>query len=269
MKIYVNGFPKSGTTWVVRLMAYSLGSYAYGNGFKDSAFDEYWDNKGDYYIIHSHSKDISEYGSSDWKMIYIIRDFRDVIISSFFHHYGIDEDQVLLSPSNVHKKKIRRWLWGNLIFKIETYKIIRSWGSLSGGSSIIQFILGLLRLNWIKDLRHSSIGSWSTHVNFWTKGCNNVAVIRYEDLLQDTEGELTKAMKRLGVPVSIEKIQKAVSVNQFDSQKKLFQKKSEEEKAKHLRRGISGDWVRFLNKNTIRIIRDVHGETMNKNGYKI
>lgn len=269
VKIYVIGYPKSGTIWLVRLLAHSLDSSPYGgNRTEDSFFKEFYDRDGKYVIFHKHDKNLSNIDLNTSKIFYIIRDFRDVVVSSFFHHYNIDERLVLLSRY-CNKKGMNRIFWRNIVFKLEINKLIRNWGSVSGGRSWLGFLHGILCLRWIKEIRSSSVGVWSSHVDFWTKGHRNVTVIRYEDLLKNIYRNLTNALYRLDISYSPEQVKEAVEQEQFRKRKNLLIEQANALNARHLRKGVSGDWKRFLDKHMLRLIKLRHGSTMNKFGYKL
>ncbi len=115
----------------------------------------------------------------------------------------------------------------------------------------------------------SEVGTWSSHVNFWTKGHPNVTVIRYEDLLKETYSALAKSLSDLDIPYSSERVKEAIEQQRFTKRKKLFIEQADVLNASHLRKGVSGDWERFLDKHMLRLIKLRHGSTMNKFGYKI
>ena len=80
--IYVVGFPKSGNTWLARLISETLDSNLAPNNSIDAAdFSE--NRKGKYIIFKQHTdENISDISKSS--VIYIIRDVRDVLVSGFF-----------------------------------------------------------------------------------------------------------------------------------------------------------------------------------------
>lgn len=77
MKIYVCSHPRSGTTWLMRLLSDALDSPIDSNGTL-----EWWGSKGgNYSIIKAHIM----YVPTDGKCVFIYRDPRDVCVS--IYHY--------------------------------------------------------------------------------------------------------------------------------------------------------------------------------------
>ena len=84
-KIIVTGYPKSGNTWVCRLTAELVGCPVKGfwNSRHREAAVEGKNRKSEYgaYKSHHQLEELMKKGASDHKIIYVIRDPRDIILS--------------------------------------------------------------------------------------------------------------------------------------------------------------------------------------------
>ncbi len=272
-QIYVVGYPKSGNTWLTKLISDALDcSVSYTSIIPVKDYSKiHKDTYRSCLLFKSH---ISRYNgvpdpNKNIKIIYIMRDFRDVLVSSFFHHYRIDERLVVMKYHGSLFMAIRRIYWKNIVFSIELHKLVRYWGSISGGTSFPQFLKGIIGGRWLKDLRGSDVGSWSNHIDYWAN-CSMVGVvICYEDLLKNTYGTLTRTLKELGIQYQDSKIKMAVEENLFEKKKEYYEERGEHAKANFMRKGKQGDWARFINRRMIKLIKKLHGPIMNNYGYHI
>jgi hypothetical protein len=81
--IYVIGFPKSGNTWFARLLAEVTDSNIKATNLIDSS-ENSLDKKGKHVIYKEHVlEDVDSI--LQCKVVYIVRDVRDVLVSWFFH----------------------------------------------------------------------------------------------------------------------------------------------------------------------------------------
>ena len=115
--------------------------------------------------------------------------------------------------------------------------------------------------------------TWSTHVKSWTDVNNNipVVVIRYEDMIDNTEETFRKILKGLGILIIDElRFKFAMEQTTFDNLKKLEENGTFREKGageKFFRVGKYNQWHSVLNKKQIKKIEEDHGEYMIKYGY--
>ena len=188
MIIWIASFPKSGNTWVRSMVAalmhtddgefhfdlldqikqFPIKNYFtnFTNDFGDiNEIKKHWlsaqdlinlDNKVKFLKTHHINCKIDQYNFTDKKntlaTIYIVRDPRN-LVKSISNHF---------SKSLEESKK----------FLLTT--------RLIGGSN--------LEKNSVKTL----LGSWSDHYKFWKNNNKNFLLIKYEDLLENTNSELIK-----------------------------------------------------------------------------
>jgi hypothetical protein len=121
-EIYVVGYPKSGNTWMSRLLGDVLDSPVMSGGNKPALADEGFDRSGDYVIRQSHL--LRKEKPNGAKAVFVLRDPRDVAVSVMFYWQrkslmkvisgmaGIQSD---IQSAPLHKSGgwinyVRRWL---------------------------------------------------------------------------------------------------------------------------------------------------------------
>jgi hypothetical protein len=102
--LYVVGAPKSGTTWLCRLMGQILDSPIGGmwkpkmKRYSTPPAQEGEGRQGDYFIVHDHLK---KRVSEDDLVVYIYRDPRDVIVSASYYWNSTIEHMVDAVPKRI------------------------------------------------------------------------------------------------------------------------------------------------------------------------
>lgn len=269
--VFVIGYPKSGNTWLARLCADALDSPMVGGDNPIDQADRKQTYTGEFVIYKSHYSEQSkpDYITGSSKIVYIVRDFRDVLVSGFFHdHRRTSEDKYTIeNPLNIYTRSFHRYYFGRQI-----KRMINRWqgkeitvlkNKIEKSISIVKyFVFGEKRPIAL------SVGNWSDHVNYWTR-FPNVCVIKYEDLLADTHTTIRNAFSKVGIDCSARRLVEAIERQAFNSRKKEFEEKGDPINYKFMRKGVAGDWKRFLDKKMIQRIKKEHGATMIRLGYKI
>jgi hypothetical protein len=123
-------------------------------------------------------------------------------------------------------------------------------------------------------------GSWRDHVVSWTAtrgGQKNFLLLRYEDMLADTQKESTKIASFLGLDSSPERIARAVALSSADRMRKLEKEQSrqwkETKKTRQdkpfVRKAASGGWKTILSEKSVVQIESAWGDVMRSAGYKL
>ena len=255
LPIFVIGFPKSGNTWLARMLAEVTHSNISVHDPADvvNAADNSLERSGKYEIYKEHVvQNVEKVLRS--KTVYIVRDVRDVLVSGFFHcnRWATNKpltDSVFYKLYFEHevKKLNDRWQ-GN--FWSEFYYSVRT------------FLATLVR----KGRRNVRVGSWSDHVKYWIH-LPGVIVVRYEDLLDDTENELRKILRSLSIDASDEDIKKCVVNQSFAKKKATFLNSQDDRNATFLRSGKSGDWRNYLSPTLGGAVEKKHASMMAEMGY--
>ena len=123
------------------------------------------------------------------------------------------------------------------------------------------------------------VGSWSDHYNFWTKRNSNLLLIKYEDLILDTEKVMERIVtflrKFMTVEVNPEKIKNIINTTSFNHLKSLEEKglfsenvyDSKKNKIRFFNKGPSNDWRKVLDKKIQDDIEKIFNKEMKELGY--
>lgn len=206
---FIVSFPKSGNTWVRFILANLIYSKEEKITFHTAKkfIPDYEVHLEDLKklkrprIIKSHS----DFNSKFNKVIYILRDVRDVYIS--YYHY---------------KKK-----------------------QLPDNTTLNSYI----------RTKEDNNKGWNYHVNSWIKNkSSNILIIKYEDLLDDTFGEIKKVVDFMSLSYSDEQISEAISKSTFESMKLIekdygrpfLTKEAKEKSTQFVRKGEKEQWKNVL-----------------------
>ncbi|HEX6375682.1 MAG TPA: sulfotransferase domain-containing protein [Allosphingosinicella sp.] len=112
---------------------------------------------------------------------------------------------------------------------------------------------------------------WSSHVSSWLDQ-NDIPVcpVRYESMLADAAGMLTRAMAFAGCPTTAEQVARAVRLSAFEALRRQEEAKGFAEARvgrRFFRRGEAGGWRAALSKDQVARIEGLHGPTMARLGY--
>ena len=115
---------------------------------------------------------------------------------------------------------------------------------------------------------------WSGHVKSWLDQKElDVHVIRYEDMKKQPFETFSKAMASLGCSFSDEQIQVAIDLTTFEKLKQQEEEKGFRERANvdgiFFRKGKVDGWKEELTTEQVQIIKNTHGEVMNRLGYDL
>jgi hypothetical protein len=174
------------------------------------------------------------------RVIHIIRDPRDVVVSFYFYNLKV--------------------------------------GVLSDGYSMDDFVDRFLaaRVTGYAD----RLGSWEDHTLSWLRlrdGKPGYRFVRYEDLLSDAPMQLRRLSPLLNIDLSPARIDRAVQLSSAGQMRSLEQKQWKEwATTKDSRRDIpfvreakAGGWENKLSPNAVRKIEKAWGPTMQELGYAL
>ena len=127
------------------------------------------------------------------------------------------------------------------------------------------------------------LGSWNFNYNSWKvfKNSNRYLLIRYEDLVSDTENVYIKILRfindlsKLKSPININKIRKVVKSTTFSRMKKLEEEQGFEESklndlgktVKFFNLGPKNNWKNLLSSQIIKKIENKFNKEMSELGY--
>jgi hypothetical protein len=256
--IFVIGFPKSGNTWLARLLAEATQSNIAVNCSSDTvnAVDNSTERSGRHVIYKKHVVE-DEAKVLQCKVVYIVRDVRDVLVSWFFHC-----NRWATSDNAATSNRFYQWYF--------SHSVLKSSEKLRG-SIWSEFRVKVSRLTkYLVSGKHSRrmiIGNWSDHVAYWRE--KPVVVVRYEDLLRDTEAEMIRIAAALEIDVSDDIIRECVLNQDFKKKKLEFKRAGDNKNAQFLRQGRAGSWKTLLPPSVIKKIESQHARVMNEVGYEL
>lgn len=253
-KMFVIGYPKSGNTWLIRLLSDLLDSPII-NDTQVLSSEKRAFYSGSWKLIKAHGENkyfsLKDINRSD-KVIYIVRDFRDVLISAFFfNNKHIEEDWV-----EMHSKEKR--MFYRQYFRHEIKRMNKKWV----GNELTEF------LNVVRGIKGGKVGNWSEHVRFGLS-LRNVGIVRYEDLQRNCAQAVGEVLGKQGIEYNKERLLDVIERQSFKNRKSQFQNSKDSVNTKFLRKGVVGDWRRFLDKDLNERIIKSHGNTFLQLGYEI
>ena len=250
--IVIVGFPKSGTTWASRLVAELIQCPIQGDwGYEhiDALYKEGVDRKSQFQCFKSHHtfQEIDEASTLPiHKIIYIVRDPRDIVISGVHYFSFSTPFAVILKKIHLHKiEQLSRKIYDILLTrKGKKKKMIHA---VLHGDKNINY--------WFKT-------SWQEHHRGYAN--RDILFIKYEDLLDFTENECIKIMKYLDIETTTEHLKKSIQKQSFQKRKQEVAEQSNASLKKLIRKGSYGYWKEEFTKKEL----DLFSKTISTNIYQ-
>ena len=222
--IIVTGYPKSGTTWASSLVAELVKCPLAGDwGFSDitKVYKEGINRESPFNCYKSHYTydQLTDSNYNIYKIIHIVRDPRDVVISGA-HYFNF--------TSRIHSflKKIKCATLGNYLFPVSEKQ---------AKQKMIKAVL-----NGNKHLNKWLSLSWKDH--FKSFADKNVLQVTYEDLIDHPEKECAKILYYLGIEINTNHIKESIQKQSLPNKKKEIDIEYKEFLKKLMREGKHGYW---------------------------
>jgi hypothetical protein len=238
-KIIICGYPKSGNTWLTRLIAEVVQCPVKGFWYEPENDEIAIEGSGrisEYECYKTHYRwnelqgSLSKYSVDNATIFYIVRDPRDVVVS-VKEYFQFEKRYTKSSRLN------------RLLRKLNPFK------ERDDYDQVITYVLkGHENVEWLKV-------PWQEHIRDYLH--RNVYIIKYEDLLVDAQSEVKKIADKLSLDISDDQIQKAIFNQSFQKKKERLMSEGKIDKANFLRTGDKNQWKNTLNKKQVeRICKD-------------
>ena len=241
--IIIVEYPKSGGSWLGQLIAEYLDIPFPRNKFPVLSRCVYHSHYQPKYLIPKNKK-----------ILWLVRDGRDVYVSFYYH-------QLIWSNKNKLDPKTVTYTRKNLPF--EDYNDI--------AKNFPEYLDYSFNHKPSKWHYFNFPGHWASYNKKWEEelknGNPNIYMLRYENLLLDTEGTLKDVLSDFfEIEVDEDRLRQIVHKFSFENQTK--RKKGEEDKSSFLRKGIVGDWKNHYNEDAKRIFKKHAGKELIELGYE-
>jgi Sulfotransferase domain len=259
-RIIICGYPKSGNTWLTRLTAEIVGCSVVGfwcEPFIEEDAIEGQERVSDYQCFKAHHNiremehTFAHYGNSSEKIIYIVRDPRDVVVSASHYfsfakplRYGMLYHLMSLVPygSSLYYK----------LFHTQQYKLDSFTRTLIEGG-------GSREIRWLRT-------PWKDHVVGYLNSSS--LIIRYEDLKTEPLREAKRICEYLNIERSNEQLSESIHNQSMENKKKMFLDEGKLKDASFLRKGTSGQWKKSLNAENIKRINETLNDLLMQLNYQ-
>lgn len=174
------------------------------------------------------------------RVIYIVRDPRDVAVSFYFYNI-----KVRVIPDGYSMEKfVARWM----------------------SAKVVDYA--------------DRVGSWQDHVLSWVRlrqGKPGFVLVRYEDLLRDPEKILVELAPFVGIVPTPERIERAVRLSSVSHMQSLEEKQAQEwittkgtrQDIPFVRSAKAGEWRKRLPPGAVKMLEDAWGATIKELGYDL
>ena len=181
----------------------------------------------------------------DAKLIYIVRDGRDVLISERFRNF-VEESKFL----SVEDKRI-----------IEDLRKDQMPFTNGTRSIFTETFIRRVAKSWVADLKETEDEAQRLYDR-------NYFGLRYEDLLAKPFDEMSKLWKFLSVKKISKSLEKGIKAEMSSNPDEEWQSKRNEGIASFLPKGQAGNWQRLFTARDKAIFKEVAGEMLIKWGYE-
>jgi len=181
----------------------------------------------------------------DAKLVYIVRDGRDVLISERFRNF-VEESKFLTGEDK------------RIIADLQTDSAPFSDGRRS---IFTEVFIRRVAEGWVKNLKETEEEAQRLYSKHYFG-------MRYEDLLSTPFAEMSKLWKFLDVKKTSKALEKTIQAEMSSNPDEEWQAKRNEGIASFLPKGQAGNWSRLFTEKDKSVFKEVAGEMLIKWGYE-
>jgi hypothetical protein len=258
INIIIAGYPKSGNTWLTRLVAEIVNCPVAGfwNSNHDEIAIEGLERKSNFKCYKSHHEyfHLKDLDDAQNKIIYIVRDPRDIVISGtkyFRLTEALKERDTSIKIYNkiqflLSKPFYPKWNYIDFLKKKQLIKAVL------GGNEKVHL--------WCKI-------SWKKHVLAYFNN-SNILLLRYEDLKSNPLEESKRINTFLNLNKTSNDLVNAIERQSFGTVKEKFVELKDARRANFLSKGDSSYWVSSFSFCEKMVFSFKLRRTLNKFNYK-
>ena len=181
----------------------------------------------------------------DAKLVYIVRDGRDVLISERFRNF-VEESKFLTAEDKRIIADLRH-----------------DPASFSDGrrSIFTEPFIRRVAKGWVMNLQETDVEAQRLYGKKYLS-------LRYEDLLQEPFKEISRLWKFLGVKSVNKSLEKKIRAEMASNPDEEWQAKRDDEIASFLPKGQAGNWQRLFSPKDTSVFKETAGETLVKWKYE-
>ena len=250
--IVITGYPKSGNTWITRLVAELIQCPV--EGFWQSQHDEIAsegsDRNSPYACYKSHHQlyELESLEALPWKIIYVIRDPRDIVFSGMPYFY------------RGYLRAVKHRLFLHPVLS-------RIYYHLGGKQEMKRVMIRTILEGDSRTHRWCKV-SWAAHVAPFVKR-PDILKITYRDMLSDPVSCCQNILEYLSVTRTAEEISNAIQNQSFNVVSEKFRNSGQVRKAKFLRAGRRGYWRSQLSPAEQKLFADALGTELQDLGFTV
>jgi hypothetical protein len=251
---YVGGFPKSGTTWITRMVAGYMALPWIGATY--FAF-------GMPGVVHHHW----DYDPSLARSIYVVRDGRDVMVSTYFNvtkAYMLRK-HALSELSPISPARIAGFTVGR--FAVLSRRLEHLFGRNFDPADVRRNLPRFIEAEMQKPFIVEARSPWPQHVRKWLDSSDSFTCVKYEEMLADTRGTMAELLRDYLESEPVETDLDYV-VRRYSFKRLTGRERGEESRSSDARKGISGDWRNHFTPESRSIFTHYAGDLLIELGYE-
>lgn len=251
----VGGYPKSGTTWVARMVAHYLDLPLIMAS--DLAF-------GFEYVVHHHWG----YHKSLDHSIQVVRDGRDVMVSVYMNLMkGYTAMEKALSTLASHQAG--RILRGNIgLYARRKKRFERIWGKNFDPWDVEKNLPAFIEHELQKPFLPAVRKPWPQYVRAWMRQGKRTTFVKYEELISDDGPAVLASLLSEYTDQAIRAKAIHTTYERYHFKNITGRTPGQENRSSFARKGIAGDWKNYFTPSARKIFQRYAGDVLIELGYE-